>query len=69
MTGYALHPEAYLDIDEIREYIAEENPDAADRMVTEIFDSIRVLVPFPTRVTAAPISLRARCGSRRCAIM
>jgi hypothetical protein len=24
MTGYALHPEGYIDIDEIREYIAEE---------------------------------------------
>jgi toxin ParE1/3/4 len=47
MTGYTLHPEAYIDIDEIREYIAEENPDAADRMVTEIFDSIRALVSFP----------------------
>lgn len=24
MSDYALHPEAYIDIDEIREYIAEE---------------------------------------------
>ena len=47
MSGYALHPEAYNDIDEIREYIAEDNPDAADRIVTEIFDAIRALVPFP----------------------
>ncbi len=45
--SYSLHPEAFGDIDEIREYIAEDNPDAADRMVTEIFDSIRALVPFP----------------------
>jgi plasmid stabilization system protein ParE len=55
MTGYALHPEAYNDIDDIREHIADNNPDAADRMVTEIFDSIRALVPFPIRVTAVPI--------------
>jgi plasmid stabilization system protein ParE len=47
MSGYALHPEAYNDLDEIREYIADDNPDAADRVVTEIFDSIRALVPFP----------------------
>ncbi len=47
MTGYALHPEAYNDLDEIREYIAEDNPDAADRVITEIFDGIRALVPFP----------------------
>jgi toxin ParE1/3/4 len=49
MTGYALHPEAFSDIDEIREYIADDNPDAADRMVTEIFDGIRALVPFPNQ--------------------
>jgi plasmid stabilization system protein ParE len=69
MTGYALHPEAYIDIDETREYIAEESPDAADRMETEIFDCIRALVSFPTRVTAAPISLPGLCGSSWCAIM
>jgi plasmid stabilization system protein ParE len=44
---YALHPEAYNDIDDIREYIADDNPDAADRVITKIFDSIRALVPFP----------------------
>lgn len=33
MSGFALHPEAYDDIDEIRAYIAEDNPDAADRMM------------------------------------
>jgi plasmid stabilization system protein ParE len=47
VTGYALHPEAFNDIDEIRAYIADDNPDAADRMVTEVFDSIRTLVLFP----------------------
>jgi plasmid stabilization system protein ParE len=47
MTGYALHPEAFSDIDEIRAYIAEDNPDAADRMVTEIFDGIRALSSIP----------------------
>ena len=31
MSDQALHPEAYVDIDEIPGYIAEENPDAADR--------------------------------------
>ena len=47
MTGYGLHPQAYDDIDAIREYIAEDNPDAADRVVTEIFDSIGSLLRFP----------------------
>jgi toxin ParE1/3/4 len=46
-SGYALHLEAYADLDEIRDYIAQENPDAADRVMSEIFDAIRGLVPFP----------------------
>ena len=49
MSGYALHPEAYGDLDDIRGYIAQYNPDAADRVMTEIFDAIRALVPFPHR--------------------
>ncbi|MGB7759941.1 MAG: type II toxin-antitoxin system RelE/ParE family toxin [Bryobacteraceae bacterium] len=47
MSAYALHPEAFSDLDEIRGYIAENNPDAADRVITEIFDGIRTLSAFP----------------------
>jgi toxin ParE1/3/4 len=47
MTGYALHPEALADLDDIRQYIAEDSPDRADRVITEIFDGIRALIPFP----------------------
>jgi len=47
MTGFRLHPEAFNDIDEIRAHIAEDDPDAADRVVTAIFDRIRALVEFP----------------------
>lgn len=47
MTGYALHPEAFTDLDDIREYIAEDSPDTADRLIAEIFDGIRALVAFP----------------------
>ena len=46
-SGYALHPEAFADLDDIRHYIAQENPDAADRVMAEIFETIRGLVPFP----------------------
>jgi plasmid stabilization system protein ParE len=49
MTGYALHPEAFIDLDDIREHIAEDNPDAADQVITEIFDGIRGLVAFPNQ--------------------
>jgi plasmid stabilization system protein ParE len=48
-SGYALHPEAFADFDEIRDFIAQKNPDAADRVISEIFDTIRGLVPFPHR--------------------
>ena len=47
MNGYALHPEAFIDLDRIREFIAEDSVDAADRFITEIFDAIRSLVVFP----------------------
>jgi plasmid stabilization system protein ParE len=47
VIGYALHPEAFADLDEIREYIAEDSPDAADQLINEIFDEIRSLVRFP----------------------
>jgi toxin ParE1/3/4 len=46
-SGFALHPEAFADLDNIRDYIAQENPDAADRVMEEIFEVIRGLVPFP----------------------
>ena len=35
MTGYAFHPEALLDLDEIWDFIAKDNLDAADRVVAE----------------------------------
>jgi plasmid stabilization system protein ParE len=31
MSGYAFHPDAFADLDEICEYIAQDNVDAADR--------------------------------------
>jgi toxin ParE1/3/4 len=46
-SGYALHPEAFADLDDVRDYIAQENPEAADRLIEEIFDTIRGLVRFP----------------------
>lgn len=48
-SGYALHPEAYADLDQIRSYIAEHNPGSADAFITEIHTAIRALVPFPAQ--------------------
>ncbi|MGO8786888.1 MAG: type II toxin-antitoxin system RelE/ParE family toxin [Terriglobia bacterium] len=46
-SGYALHLEAYADLDDIRYDLAQESPDAADRVISDIFESLRGLVPFP----------------------
>lgn len=46
-SGFALHPQAFADLDEIRGHIAKESPDAADRVMEEIFDRISNLVRFP----------------------
>ena len=46
-SGYALHPEAFQDLDDIRDAIAQQRPDAADRIISDIFDILRELVPFP----------------------
>jgi plasmid stabilization system protein ParE len=49
VSGYALHREAYLDVDEIAIYIGLDNPDAAHRVVDEIHAAIQALIPFPHR--------------------
>jgi plasmid stabilization system protein ParE len=41
MSGYAFHPEAFADLDEIWEYIAEDNIDAADGVVADIHSTLR----------------------------
>jgi plasmid stabilization system protein ParE len=47
MTGYDFHPEAAVDLDEIWDFIAEDNLDAADKVIADILASIDALVPFP----------------------
>ncbi|MCX6593970.1 MAG: type II toxin-antitoxin system RelE/ParE family toxin [Acidobacteria bacterium] len=47
MNAFALHPGAFDDLAVIRRDVAEDNPDAADRLVLEILNVIRTLVPFP----------------------
>ena len=47
MSGYDLHPEAFADIDELAVYIGQDSPEAAHRVVDEIYRAIRNLVPFP----------------------
>jgi plasmid stabilization system protein ParE len=47
MSGYILHPEAYTDLDNIWEFVAEDNLDAADRLLEQIYESIQALGQFP----------------------
>jgi toxin ParE1/3/4 len=47
MTGYDFHPEAAIDLDEIWEFIAEDNLDAADTVITGILAAIDALAAFP----------------------
>jgi plasmid stabilization system protein ParE len=49
MIGYAFHPEARRDLDEIWDYIAADNLEAADRVIAEILNALRDLVRFPHR--------------------
>lgn len=47
MSGFVFHPDAVADLNEIWEYIADDSPIAADRVMEEIHEAIRALVPFP----------------------
>jgi plasmid stabilization system protein ParE len=49
MIRYAFHPEARADLDEIWEFIAADNLDAADRVIAEILSAISGAVSFPNQ--------------------
>jgi plasmid stabilization system protein ParE len=43
MSGYAFHPDAFADLDEIWEYIAQDHLDAADRVLADIRSTVTLL--------------------------
>ena len=47
MSGYAFHPDAFADLDEIWEYIAQDNIDAADRWIAKLFDAFEAIGRSP----------------------
>jgi len=47
MTGYVLSVDADLDLDEIWEYIAVDNVDAADRWIGKLFGAFEALARTP----------------------
>jgi toxin ParE1/3/4 len=64
VSGFVFHPEACNDLDEIWEYIAADNVEAADRVLEEIVDVIRSTVSLPHQghrrpdLTSRPIRFR-----------
>lgn len=54
MRPYDFHPEAEADLNDIWDYIAQDNPDAADRVTNEIVSAVEALVPFPNRGHVRP---------------
>jgi plasmid stabilization system protein ParE len=47
MIAYDFHPGVQLDLDEIWDFIAADNPLAADTLIAEIIQALDNLVPFP----------------------
>lgn len=52
MIGYALHPEARTDLDQIRDYVAADRIAAADQMIKEILQSSEIWFCFLIRGTS-----------------
>jgi plasmid stabilization system protein ParE len=49
MDGFAFHPDALVDLDEIWEFIAKDSVDAADRGIAEVLGGAEALETFPHR--------------------
>ena len=47
MSAYVLHPRVWEDLRELWEFIAEDNPDAADRVEEELFAAFELLAKQP----------------------
>lgn len=52
MIGYAFHPDAFADLDQLWEFIAANNVDAADRVIAEVFDTLGTLTAQASQDTA-----------------
>ena len=47
MSAYVLGTDAVLDLDDIWNYIAEDNIDAAERWIAKLFDAFEALAEMP----------------------
>src|SRR5208337_2925087 len=61
MTGYDFHPEAVVDLDDFWDFIAVDNPAAADMVIADILAALDKLVALPKQghkrpdLTARPL--------------
>jgi len=46
-VSYVISPDAYLDLDEIWDYIADDSIEAADRWIAKFFDAFEALGRMP----------------------
>jgi len=60
-AAYEFHPEARIDLREIVDYIADDNPDASDNVLSDILRTLTSLARFPqlghsrTDLTSRPL--------------
>ncbi|MGZ4889893.1 MAG: type II toxin-antitoxin system RelE/ParE family toxin [Candidatus Angelobacter sp.] len=47
MSAYSFHPDAFADLNDIWDFIAQDSVDAADRVLEEIESAINMLVSNP----------------------
>src|ERR1051326_1102607 len=47
MSNYVFHPQAFHDLDEIWEFIAQDSLDAADQVIQQIYVAIQALAKTP----------------------
>jgi plasmid stabilization system protein ParE len=47
VSAYSFHPDAFADLNDIWEYIAQDNVDAANRVLDQIESAINMLVSSP----------------------
>jgi plasmid stabilization system protein ParE len=66
-SGYAFHPDAFAELDEIWAYIPQDNIDAADRVLADIHTVLSTLAASPHIGHRRPDDccgrMRFRCGS------
>jgi plasmid stabilization system protein ParE len=47
VSAYWFHPDAFADLNEIWEFIAQDSVDAANRVLDEIQSAINILADYP----------------------